>query len=115
MSPEAEKRYHDLLRRVALKNGDIVRTDPSIYGWLDYSATKHVRSCTLSSIATPEEIVFQEFAGTFATSDYTRHAIEVNDVSCECGTIRDRALRWETTVADALKIVLITELEKDDE
>lgn len=115
MSPEAQRRYDELLRTATLLNGAVVVSDPSLYGWEDYKLTQHARVCALRSTATPREITFTEFAGTFASEDYTRHAVELKGVSCVCGLIKKRTMRWQTTVADALKAVLTMVLEKSDE
>lgn len=101
MSPEAQAQYDAALTVVTLKNGLVVRDHPSIYMWTDYPLTEHVQStgCALTATGTAKETIWDEFQGTFYDGDTSVHGLQVSGVSCACGQVVDRAMRWEATVS----------------
>jgi hypothetical protein len=130
-SPEeirAEKvqtEYEKILTAAIIKHGSVVSDSASIYGWVtmdDYdlgllggwtNAKKHSSSCGIASTGRVEEdSTWYEFAGTFATSDHYKHGMEVHSVTCNCGKLTDRVFRWDASVGEAIRIVMMELLEE---
>lgn len=104
MSPEAQAEYERFLREAVLKRGALVSTGSTYYGWIA-DDWRHTSKCELTTTKVPEEITYSEFAGTFATSDSTHHAVEVSGVSCKCGQLKDRKVRWDASVSEVAEAV----------
>jgi len=107
--------YRAAMQNAVLHNGSFVRQDGgqrSQYfgGWADYEndvwLMRHVRSGTCElTLGSIRETQWTEFMGTFYEGDETQHGVEV-DVSCACGYVTNRTVRWESTLGGALRELL---------
>lgn len=109
MSPEVRAEYDKALIAAILKRGTMVSEDASIYGWEDYDyhfgpswsraerRTPHHLACVLVSIGRPVETRWDEFQGTFYEGDTSEHGVELPGITCECGKLEDRTLRWKAS------------------
>lgn len=110
MTPEVEREYKRHLMTAALQHGELVATDASFYGWRDYSEEEwvgrrpHYRACALTGTSV-HETSWGEFMGTFYDGDTTVHGVEVRGVSCACGRLKDRRVRWTAHPGDVAKAV----------
>jgi hypothetical protein len=101
MSPEAQREYDDALRKITLQHGTPLRVNPSFYVQNDYRLVGHAATCGIVTASKPKEDVWHEFAGTFASTDAgKRHGIVVTDVSCNCGQLVQRTIRWEASISE---------------
>lgn len=115
MSPEAQAEYNRAMAAAAVKNGLIVRADPSYYGgWSDWEAAEHLNPYGPASapcrLVAPEhgtvkEDEWSEFEGTFYDGDTSHHGVVVTGVSCVCGQLTDRAVRWEASMQEIAEAV----------
>lgn len=113
MTPEVQQEYTRHLMAVALRYGDLVLVNPSMYGWQDYSESfagrpEHHRTCALTGTRVREDS-WSEFKGTFYEGDDTVHGIIVTGVNCACGKLRNRSMRWTASVSEVAEAVF-TEL-----
>lgn len=124
MSPEAQAAYNDILKDLVLRNGTLVKEDPSIYGWVDYKYYRchekgyepHHLSCEISSSQPPVEDYWREFNGTFNDEDDSVHGIVLKSVNCACGKLKEREFRWEGRMQEVAKAVfaeMFVRLSKD--
>src|SRR5687767_12929273 len=104
MSPEVRAEYDRVLRAVVLRRGILVSEKPRSFGWMDADYV-HTSRCVVTSDRTPDESEWSEFAGTFAESDATRRGIDVSGVSCACGELVDRVVRWEAGPSEMIEAV----------
>lgn len=115
MSPEAQAEYNKALTAAVLKHGTMVSKDASSYGWEDYEYhhgpnwsgrhKSHHVTCGWASVGKPEEDYWHEFQGTFYEGDTSVHGIVIKGLTCNCGRIQDREMRWQAsiqTVAEAI-------------
>lgn len=110
MSEESWKvGYRKALLAYVAKHGTPVGKDASLYGWIDRDWEKivrHVRDCGLDFLHTEvKESEWEEFGGTFASSDYQGHGIDVTG-RCKCGKMRDLYLRVSSSVGEILTALL---------
>jgi hypothetical protein len=117
MSPEVQQEYDTALLAATLKHGTVVATRGR-WGWQDFDAECHLgrmgalpgepyTPCRLvpaagEGVAEDEWI---EFEGTFYEGDKTHHGVIVNHVSCACGQLTDRSVRWEARVQEVAEAV----------
>jgi len=128
MAEEWEERYREKLRELLRTRGRKVQTsnyydraeadddlNVSPYGWVDYNAeyhilggyTRHGGPCewVVPEGAVAYERTYSEFQDTL--SDNARVVgINVNGCHCKCGKYTDVYLRWEGSIADAVKIIM---------
>lgn len=112
MSDHVRDEYNDALRTAILRHGELVSVDPSIYMWRDYNTQEHLRACILACVDIPKSDEWNEFADTFFEGDTRHYGVIVSGVSCECGTIRNRSVRWEETVSRVAEAVFTIAAEK---
>lgn len=95
MSPEVQAEYDKILAAVAVRNG-VLMSPPGdrYYGYIG-DEWEHFATCNARSWGTAKETTFSQFEDTFATSTRYRMAIDVANVTCNCGQIKDREVRWE--------------------
>ena len=114
MSPEAQKQYDAAMMAAAIKHGTMVSRNPSFYGWSarpwsgdDASDCKHMEHCQFvpGSTSAVEEDDWNEFMGTFYEGDTTKHGVIVKGVSCACGEIKDRSVRWQADMQEVAEAV----------
>lgn len=98
MSPRARAEYDRALRAAVLTHGVLVDPRPSVYGWMAYD-WQHVASCVVSSDAAPREVEWSQFADTFAPN-LQKHGVGLSGVSCACGALVDREMRWEASPSE---------------
>lgn len=104
MNPRTKERYDAVLKALVLRHGDL-QGENSYYGSGTDPDYRHVNECQVRSNSTPEERYWQEFGDTF-NGDITVHGVELTGVSCACGKLVDRTLRWSASVTDMLQAVL---------
>lgn len=120
MSPEVQREYSEILTQVALRNGALMASPGDRqYGWID-SQYAHLATCGVKSYGRAVEREFSQFEGTFAPETRIRLAIDVDNVSCNCGQIVGREVRWEPCsglqdVAQAVFAELYEKLRVGDE
>lgn len=122
MSPEVQAEYDRALTAVVVEHGTIVKERPSIYGWIDYNALDHIGqgwrtpqgTCALivPENAHPREDRWVEFAGTFAEDDNSRTGVAVDGVSCRCGQLTNRTVRWDAHVQEVAEAVFTKAVEQ---
>lgn len=113
MSPEVQAEYDKALTAVVLRHGFLVKNDPSTYGWVDYeyyghygkNHRPHHLSCPLTATGKPRETVWREFNGTFNDEDDSVHGIEISEVGCACGKLKDRTWRWSANMQEVAEAV----------
>lgn len=103
MSPEVERAYHDAMRRAVLRHGALIATGVTFYGWIA-DDWKHKHECELTTTAIPQEDEWFEFDGTFAPSRIGR-GVTVSEVSCRCGKLVNRRVRWEASPSTMIEAV----------
>jgi hypothetical protein len=94
MSPETQEEYDRALKTALIANGDVVESRPSTYGWKDYDATEHLRSCGGWSERPVEDDAWHEFIDSYEGSA-EKHGQSVSGVTCECGVLGGRTVRWD--------------------
>lgn len=96
------------------KGVTIVEVRENFYGWADNPATKHINGnygrtakCELHALenVTVEENYVQEFADTTSPANEGMF-IDIDHVSCECGQISDRKVRYSGTISEFLAELL---------
>jgi hypothetical protein len=118
MSPEIEKEYRAALARVVAAKGFVVKEHPSFYWWIDYEASEHLglrdsgAGCMVIVPVTARgrEDEWEEFEGTFYEGDTTHHGATVDGISCACGLLTNRSLRWEASVHEVAEAVFVEAL-----
>lgn len=128
MAEEWEERYKEKLRELLRTKGSKVETsnhyawgepdddvNVSAYGWVDYDAEYHIvgehaRYGGPCEWVVPEgavayEQTYSEFQDTF-TENVQTVGINVKGCHCKCGKYTDVYLRWEGSIAEAVKIVM---------
>ncbi len=106
MSPEIQEEYDRALKAATLDNGLVIDNRPSVYGWADYRASEHMRSCGGVSDSPVEEDDWYEFVGTFADPpNEHKHGMYVSNVSCRCGQLTGRSIRWDADRSEIAEAV----------
>lgn len=100
MSDAVRAEYERVLARVIIKRGSVVVQTDGWYGWVDYDATTHVSKCGVATHGAPDEDTWYEFKGTFYEGDTSVHGMALSGVTCKCGRITDRSLRWQASVVE---------------
>lgn len=98
MSPAARAEYDAALRAAVLQHGTLVDVRPDVYGWVapDYD---HKSTCEVTSSQAPREVEWSQFADTFAPN-LDKHGVSVFGVSCACGALVNREVRWEASASE---------------
>lgn len=105
MTPEVQAEYDQALMAVTVRNGYLMDTRQTRFHNYDWKLTGHPRECPTTAQKVNED-VWYEFAGTFAsTNDQRKHGICATGVSCACGALKDRTIRWEASVSEIMEIV----------
>jgi len=114
--------YEKILTAAILRHGALVRRDPSAFGWaggdeeygLGWRNPRHSATCGIASTGrVDEDVTWHEFAGTFAEyNEGIKHGMEVHGVTCNCGKLTDRVFRWDASVGEAIKLVMVELLEE---
>ena len=95
MDKKIEQEYESLLAEVAIRNGSLLAPPGQRgFGWIAYDY-EHLVTCGAKSWGAPIESEFSHFEDTFAEDVKVRHAIDVADVTCNCGQITGGEVRWE--------------------
>lgn len=105
MSDEVRAEYEKILATVVIRYGSIIALGATRYGWHDYDATQHIRTCGVQLRGTVDEDAWYEFAGTFVDDMYVQ-GTTLHDVSCSCGKLTSRRLRWSASVSDVAEAVI---------
>lgn len=121
MSPEVRAEYEAIVTELVLQRGRVVMNDPTEYGWADATLDvwkrdegpggerlydgpfSHFTQCDAFAIGhLVEDVRWAHFVGTFNPGGPTepRHGVEVHDVSCMCGRVKLRTVRWEGSIHD---------------
>lgn len=97
--------YENALRIAVLRHGALTDPDSHAYGWIA-DDWEHKRWCKLTSEQVPTEAAWTEFGDSFTEHHPTKHGIDLPGVSCACGAITDRTMRWDAHPAEMIQIVL---------
>jgi hypothetical protein len=114
MSPEVQAEYDRVLAAVAIRKGTLMTPSGRIYGWIA-DDWEHLSRCKARTWGKAKETTFTQFEGTFAEGTRYRTAIDVQDVSCHCGQVAGREVRWEPSdglseVTEAIFAEMYTQL-----
>lgn len=108
MDDAVQAEYDRLLARVVLKQGELVRKDESQYGWHDYNdgwvRDSHHRTCEVTCKRV-QEVTWYEFQGTFYEGDESVHGVSAFGVTCACGKLKDREVRWSAAMQEVAQAV----------
>lgn len=106
MSPETQKEYDAALKQATIQHGGVLDHRTSTFGWEDYRASEHLRRCGGVSNEEVEEDDWYEFAGTFAgPEEGHKHGLLVSGVTCLCGELADRSVRWDADRSEIAEAV----------
>ena len=109
MSDSAKAELRALIVSKLMANGDVVSLDPTYYGgWESYGDTVHLQECggTANPETKLEETYVREFMGTFYEGDTSVAVVELKGVSCNCGKLADRTIRWKGNVGEFIFTIL---------
>jgi hypothetical protein len=96
------------------KGVTVVEVHEDIYGWADNPATKHIngnfgrtQKCEIHALenATVEENYVAEFTDTINPAN-EQMFIDIDHVSCACGQVSDRKVRYSGTFSEFLAEIL---------
>lgn len=96
------------------KGVKVVEVHENIYGWVDSPPTKHINGnygrttkCEIHALdnATVEENYVSEFTDTINPADEAMF-IDIDHVSCACGQVSDRKVRYSGTFSEFLAEML---------
>lgn len=109
MSNDWVERFREALARTIIQHGRVIAKDANFYGWADFPATEHLRdygdNCPIVKHEVPTEDTWDEFEGTFHEGDTTRHGMQMK-ITCECGQIKGRYLRYEGNVGEMISDII---------
>lgn len=112
MTPEVQEQYDRVLTTVTVRNGTLVSINPSIYGWEAFPwsdpTREHWDRCGMKPLTGEERAVedsWDEFQGTFYEGDTTVHGVTVYGLSCNCGQLTDRSIRWRANMREVAEVV----------
>jgi len=108
------REYETLLAQIAVRQGALLRpANDRGYGWID-PEWEHLSRCGVRSWGRATETTFQQFEGTFFEGERIHHAVDVADVTCHCGEITGREVRWEPSngLSDVAEAVFAALYEK---
>ena len=109
MSDSAKAELRALIVSKILTAGSVVSLTPHYYtGWEDYEDTYHLEECG-AEVATDtklEENYVHEFMGTFYEGDTSVAVVELNGVSCKCGQVDNRTIRWKGSIGEFMFTLL---------
>lgn len=112
MSPKLQAEYDAALLAATLKHGTPLGGGG--WGWQDFDALRHLgrmidptADCWLVATADLKAIEdeWTEPKGTFDESDRTRHGVIVYRVSCACGLLTNRDIRWDAGIQEIAEAV----------
>lgn len=104
MTSKIHAEYVNVLCAVVLAKGALTDPGPHTYGWIAQD-WQHKHTCQLSSTAVPVEAEWTEFGGSFTEHHPTKHGIDLSHVSCACGQVQDRTLRWDANPYEMMAAV----------
>lgn len=106
MPPELEREYQATIRAAVLQNGYVVDTLPS-FGWMDHPATTHLRACGgyTPRFTEVHEDEWYEFVSMGDGNEPAKHGMALDDVSCPCGQIKSRKVRWDAYPSEMIETV----------
>lgn len=96
------------------KGVKVVEVHEDIYGWVDNPATKHINGnfgrttkCELHALenASVEENYVSEFTDTINPANEAMF-VDIDHVSCACGQVSDRKVRYSGTFSEFLAEML---------
>lgn len=104
LSDEARAGYERALLAATVRHGYVVRPpgEGSTYQQYDYSV-RHADGCVVVS-GRADEDTWYEFQGTLA-DDHSVHGVSATGVTCSCGALRDRSIRWRASVTEMIEAV----------
>jgi len=95
LSEELQREYEAVLQRAILRHGTVTNLPGTgRWGWQDYDATSHLAQCGGLSERQVLEDEWSEWGGTDAGPNY-KHGMSLTGVSCQCGRLADRKVRWD--------------------
>ena len=114
MKPEIQREYDRTVTALVVERGDIIGGNG--FGWQDFDALRHIgrlglypgqTACTLivPEGAQPREDEWTQYEGTYGGNDTPHHGITVQGVSCACGQLTGRAVRWEAGLSEIAEAV----------
>ena len=103
-SPQIQTEYERALRAAVLKHGALTDPESHAFGWVA-DDWEHKRVCVLTSGQVPDESEWTEFGGSFTDHHPTKHGIDLTGVSCACGQIENRTVRWQAGPAEMIQAV----------
>jgi hypothetical protein len=105
-----EDEYRKIMIDLVLQHGTLVDPFANLFGWVD-ADYDHVRDCPTTALAV-EEDSWSEFAGTFAPDDNLIHGITAVGVTCVCGRLTNRRVRWAGRMQDIAR-AMFNEMKKE--
>lgn len=102
LNPDLPKSYEQVLAFDLAAHGDPVGLDDSIYGWVDYDALTHMRTCSIASIYNTKTDYWNEFVDTFADSEEGNKVGVIGSMVCSCGTVQ-RRIRHEVDYMELVR------------
>lgn len=91
------------LAAMIVRQGHVVlphRDHLLVYGWTDWEEDKHKRTCEVTADGEPWGIHWSEFEDTY--SENSEHdGVEVK-VTCACGKLNGRVIRWEARMSEIM-------------
>jgi hypothetical protein len=98
-SADVNIEYRRALSAATVKHGSVLREKPtSFYRQYDRSI-RHAPNCVITVRGQVQEDTWYEFQGTFA-NDHTVHGIVATGVTCSCGVLKDRTIRWQASTSE---------------
>lgn len=116
MNEEIQKEYDRLLIKLVLRHGDLVSERATTFGWRDYAETfpndwygrtfvEHLERCGIQSVGSVQEEIWYEFQGTFYEGDNSVHGVAVFGLTCNCGKLTNRSVRWSARMQEVAQAV----------
>lgn len=112
---EIKQKIKELIISTAFAKGvKVVEVHENIYGWNDNPATKHINGnygrtekCEIHALenATVQENYVAEFSDTMNPANEEMF-IDIDHVSCACGQVSDRKVRYSGTFSEFLTDIL---------
>lgn len=106
MSPDVEREYQNAIRQVVLKHGTpISLPGQGRWGWQDFEAGNHLWQCGGRSDREVAEDDWYEFVSMGGPGDGHTHGVSLPGVSCNCGHLTDRTVRWQAHPSEIAEAV----------
>jgi hypothetical protein len=100
--------FQAALAQAIWEHGNLVNPNASYYGWRDFDESTgqwHAADCSLGSYSDLREDEWDAFVDTFYEGS-THHYGVAMTVTCACGKLKDRHIRWDVSVGEAIQQVL---------